>query len=89
MDLRAEEGTALSGPVAALVAAHDAGESAAAGLDHNYVLCDAQTETNVLAGGSRTQRLAAVCTDPTSGRRLRVTTDAPGVQCFTANCKYT
>ena len=68
-----------------MVAAHSTGESAAVGLDHNYVLCEAETETNVLAGGPRTQRLAAVCTDPASGRRMKVTTDAPGVQCFTAN----
>jgi aldose 1-epimerase len=79
LDLRSAEGTALSVPIEALTAQHAAGEEAAAGLDHNFVLCDAQQSDddeneskNILAGGPRTQRLAAVCTDPVSQVSKRI-----------------
>jgi aldose 1-epimerase len=46
------------------------------GFDHNYVL----------AAGAAGQRVpAAELYDPYSGRRLRVTTDRPGIQLYTAN----
>ncbi len=46
------------------------------GFDHCYVLAD-------VPGGARPPALAAVVTEPVSGRTLEVRTDQPGVQFFT------
>jgi aldose 1-epimerase len=53
------------------------GATAALGYDHNYVLNekDADAELN----------LAAVLTDPVSGRILRVSTTEPGIQLYSGN----
>ncbi len=47
------------------------------GYDHNYVLKPASTPGAL--------RLAAVVTDPASGRTLKVSTTEPGVQFYTSN----
>ncbi|MEZ0494138.1 aldose epimerase family protein [Kineococcus sp. TBRC 1896] len=46
------------------------------GFDHCYVLAD-------VPGGARPPALAAVVTEPVSGRTLEVRTDQPGIQFFT------
>lgn len=50
----------------------------ARGIDHNYVLDDWNAE-------SPASRVAAIVTEPTTGRVLTVTTGQPGVQCYTGN----
>ena len=48
------------------------------GYDHNFVI-DGWTE------GNTNQNLAAIVTEPTTGRMMTVTTDQPGVQFYSGN----
>lgn len=53
------------------------------GYDHNYVIDRGGAGDLAAAGGGLV--LAAELYDPSSGRRLRVLTDQPGIQVYTAN----
>ena len=54
------------------------------GFDHNYVLDRAGLVTGAIGAGTRIVP-AAELYDPISGRSLRVLTDRPGLQLYTAN----
>jgi aldose 1-epimerase len=60
-------------PIGALM--HELTGAESVGYDHNFVL----------DGPLRMMRLAATLFDPASGRTMRVHTDQPGVQLYTAN----
>ena len=85
LDLTDPGGTPLAEPIAALAAAHAEGTEHSAGLDHNFVLAAVEEGVNPCVAADGEVRLAAVCSDPVSGRRMHVSTNAPGVQCFSAN----
>lgn len=60
------------------------------GLDHNYVLDSQFPESQSLTRGRlspvpETLHPAAELYDPSTGRELRITTDRPGLQVYTAN----
>jgi len=53
------------------------GATAALGYDHNFVLNEKEADAKL--------NLAAVLTDPASGRSLRVSTTEPGIQLYSGN----
>lgn len=73
-DIAPVAGTALDFRRARTIGARIA--EVAGGYDHNYVLSDGRTEAPAFAAELR---------DPRSGRTLRVTTTAPGLQLWTDN----